>query len=56
MRMLVLLSLTLLLAADVRAELTPVDLRTESLTNPVGVDVRVPRFSWRLSAPTARRT
>jgi alpha-L-rhamnosidase len=33
------------------AQVKPGHLLTENLTNPIGLDVRQPRFSWQLSAP-----
>jgi alpha-L-rhamnosidase len=41
----------LAMASSTSAQLTPMNVRTESLANPVGVDVRQPRFSWQLAAP-----
>jgi len=38
----------LLASADV---VTPVDLRTEHLVDPIGIDVSVPRLSWRMDDP-----
>ncbi len=37
---------------------TPVDLKTEHLVNPLGIDATTPRFSWRLQDPRrgARQT
>jgi alpha-L-rhamnosidase len=33
------------------AQVKPGHLLTENLTNPIGLDIRQPRFSWQLSAP-----
>jgi alpha-L-rhamnosidase len=52
MRTFIISLILLTIAADAGAELIPGNLRTESLSNPVGVDVRQPRFSWQLTAPT----
>jgi alpha-L-rhamnosidase len=38
-------------AAQVRVQ----HLRCENLTNPLGLDVSRPRFSWQLSAPNGLR-
>jgi len=38
-------------AVSAAAEIMPVGLRCEYLENPVGIDVRRPRLSWRLESP-----
>jgi alpha-L-rhamnosidase len=43
--------IAVVLSSLASAQLTPAELRVESLANPIGVDVRQPRFSWQLSAP-----
>jgi len=51
MRCAILSAVMLVMASSASAQLTPAKLRTESLANPVGVDIRQPRFSWQLAAP-----
>jgi alpha-L-rhamnosidase len=42
--------LFMLTCASVAADLRPVDLRTEWLPNPLGIDQPEPRLSWRLQS------
>ncbi len=39
--------------AEAKASVRPVDLRCEYLTDPLGIDVRTPRLSWKLAATDA---
>jgi alpha-L-rhamnosidase len=48
-KLLTLLALTPLLASA--AAVTPTALRTEHLIDPIGIDVTVPRLSWRIDDP-----
>jgi alpha-L-rhamnosidase len=41
-----------LLIASARADVKALDLRTEWLQNPIGIDVEKPRFSWRVESET----
>lgn len=42
---------TILLTTGLAAQLTVTQLRTENLTNPIGIDAQTPRFSWQLASP-----
>ena len=42
----------LILSAGISATISISTLRTEGLTNPLGLDVEYPRFSWKLEATT----
>ena len=44
----------LILSAGLSATLSVSTLRTEGLTNPLGIDTEHPRFSWKLEATTER--
>lgn len=46
--------LLLLLAITVKATITVTALRTEGLTNPMGIDAEQPRFGWRIEATTEK--
>jgi alpha-L-rhamnosidase len=50
-----LLLLGLLPGAPAAAQVRVQNLRCENLTNPLGLDVTRPRFSWQLNAPKDRR-
>ncbi|MCG6190034.1 family 78 glycoside hydrolase catalytic domain [Maribellus maritimus] len=41
-------TIILLTQLNAKAEIKVVDLQCEYLTNPIGIDVQVPRFSWKL--------
>jgi len=38
-----------------KASITPIDLRCESIHNPLGIDAPRPRLSWKLQAPSGPR-
>ncbi len=46
--------IALLAAQAVAAELTPVDLRCDGMTDPLGVDSAPPRLSWKLTGDNSR--
>lgn len=50
------LLLLLLVAGVVSDPLAPQRLRVEYLTDPVGIDVRVPRFSWAVAHTSRAQT
>jgi hypothetical protein len=39
------------LSAAAETKASPYDLRCEYLTNPLGIDVETPRFSWKQADP-----
>ena len=51
MKSIVLLAISLLLLQPIRAQLSVLQLRTESLINPMGIETLKPRFSWQLESP-----
>ncbi|NML63846.1 family 78 glycoside hydrolase catalytic domain [Hymenobacter sp. RP-2-7] len=53
--LILLLALGLLPAGRAAAQVRVQSLRCENLTNPLGLDVTQPRFSWQLRAPQNRR-
>ena len=53
--MLPVLSALLLSAPSAFSQLGVSTLKTENLTNPIGLDSRLPRFSWQLTVPSSDR-